>query len=226
MTSSALDQFPAKEKAMEAKEALAKVKAIENARRKRTSEGYALMHQMADRLLGELESDQSAEAWAIRCRVYYEVHMGAYQRWKDDPAHPPALLDESLLLAQRSAHAGEEGNDSVGRLNAEMNISGNIFPALGMWRSGLEMSRRVSDEAEAEAMHAGDDEAARDRALQVAMNCYVHRIRMHVANNGDREDVEQLMAACEANRVFQRFKVQGAEWVERDMGAARAFVES
>jgi len=172
----------------------------------RRDKGYVSMRRFNDVLRLKLTGNDSPGADGWRAKADYELHMAAYQMAEALQGHDAqAQYQTSRDLAEQSAAAADLAEDPCGRLFAEMNVSGLLLPKMGRWEEGFRLSERVSDEAEALAADAPDEEAKK-RPLRVAMNCYLHRIDMLVQNGGRKGAVEALLVKLEGNPIYQASK--------------------
>jgi hypothetical protein len=161
--------------------------------RSRRAKDYSGMSNYTAELLDELNSESSPAAFAARSKASYEHHMAEWDLRR---------IDESETYALQSAREADHAGDPVGRLFAEMNISGLIRPRQGKWQEGLALSSDVCQRAEQIAAETGD-ETTRKRAQRVAMNTYFHRIKILLDHEGDRQQVHRLLLLAEANPIYQ-----------------------
>jgi len=159
----------------------------------------------------------------VQSRVMYELHMASYQQWKDNPSYGRKHLDESLQYALRASQSASVAGDILGKLFADMNVSGLIYPALGLYESALELSRQTSTRAESYAAETRDEDD-RGRAHRVAMNCYIHRIRILVSTGGSRMDVDDLLFKLGQNPLYRELDAKGEQWLKKDMASAAAYI--
>lgn len=194
---------------------------IESLRRR---EVYDRMQVYADLLDRKLGTDQSQPRCKFHSKLLYELHMARWQQGsKAATDAAPALFQESMDLATRSADEAEKGGDLAGALFARMNISGLILPALGRIEDAMNMSAQTYRDA-LELAARSDAEAAK-RPLRVAMNCLFHRMDMAVKHGGDSADVSRWLGELDANPIYQSAKDQ--DWARTAVeAAARAYIAS
>ncbi len=188
----------------------------------RRTERYGDMGAFANRLESMLGSDTSQAADVLRSKVTYELHMALFQQAQAKQAEARELLHDSLRLARQSAADALAAGDPVGALFAKANIGGHLMPALGDWQGGLATLPEVYEEAEALAVAATDD-AARTRALRVAVNAYLLAINLLVEHDDNPHELEEVLSRLEVNQFYLDHKDD--EWVAGPVAAARAFIE-
>ena len=139
--------------------------------------------------------------------------MAAYQI--GDYALSQAYFYLSYVQAMR-------GGDRVGALFASMNVSGLIYPALGLWREGLWLSERVSVEANEIATNMSAEAAK--RPLRIVMNCCIHRIDIAIQLGKEPQYLEDLCQRLDANPVY--FASREQEWARGAVARAREYIRS
>ncbi len=189
---------------------------VESKRRDELYETMAVLEEITLReLLRTLSAETEKEMWRIRSRLTYERHMAAYQQ---------DSIEESLTLAEQSSREAKFGDDEVGALFAEMNISGLLLPALGKWEYALGMSGGVCAKAEAIAYSPLASERDRNRASRIAMNTYFHRIRMTIQYRKDftaKHDVQDWLDCVRENPVYLSIQHE----FRTDVEAAEKFIQ-
>lgn len=192
---------------------------IESTRR---ASAYDEMTRNVDTLMGTLAGDDSSSAWVMRSKITYELHMAAFQQ--GDYA-------KSLSLAERSAVEARRAGDEIGALFAEMNISGHLFPGFGTSQlevlmsarlaleMGLLMSERVCRDAERIAGDTNPEDT--NRALRVAMNCYLHQVKILMRLGAKRERIMRILDRVGDNPIFVAHRDEA--WAQNALAEAHQY---
>jgi hypothetical protein len=167
---------------------------LANLEKARRDKNYDLMWELAEQVDNEVRQEDSAPAWKVKAREYYELHMAYYQQAIDQKS--PRLLDRSLQTAIASQKHAMRAGDKAGGLYIRMNISGLIMPAQGEVERAIRMSEEVDAEAEALARGVADP-PEKHRVGRISVNTRLHRIKMHTEHTDDMVAIRQLIASVE-----------------------------
>jgi hypothetical protein len=158
-----------------------------------------------------LLGDRGSTEYALRTRLFYELHMARYQQGKDveatDDAKALGFYNDSLQYAELSAQNARAADNILDGLFAEMNISGLLLPKLGKWQEALIRSEKVSADALLEVAKTQDKHTL-DRAWRVHMNAAAHRIKIAVVHQIPNADVQRWHDDLMANPMFLAAKDQ------------------
>jgi len=192
---------------------------LESVELARRDKKYEEMCDHAEKLT--LELDDSILGRRLYSKLLYEIHMAAYQQAMAAEGKERTMFwEESLQLAEQSAKEAVAADDVLGKLLAEMNIS-------GLLKKDAKMSARVCREAETIAIAASTTDEDRCRAWQVAMNTYFHRIRITMENKNlymdPKENVAWLLYRVKDNPNFIAQKDE--KWAREAVAEAEKFIQ-
>jgi len=177
------------------------LKRVESARKQ---ERYGLMKRLANRVFVAIKHIDRREKYQVRARLLYEHHMALYQQ-SVAAAGPErlSLLRGSLRVARQSGIAAEKAGDRVGVLFADQNISGLLLSALGHPTDAIRISKETAVKAERIGRARRTKRIDRKRARRVAVNCYLHQLRMQTAGKFDVHEVRDLLKKIRANQIYR-----------------------
>jgi hypothetical protein len=180
----------------------------------RRAQEYGLMERITSASLTRIENNEEGDACLVRSRVYYELHMAAYQR---------SEFALSLALAILSAEQAQRGGDRIGELFAHMNISGLLLPNIDRHVEGLTLSERTAREAEILAKELAYSPDGK-RALRVAMNCRLHQVTFTVHFDRGGTYMRGILDRLNRNAVY--LECQNEEDVRNRIEIAEEYIRS